>query len=121
MDMTRPCPKCPFRSDIPGYLRRSRVREIQHHLTRGDGRFTCHETTVPDDDSDSGEMYDGPNAKHCAGAMILLHKTGDYNQMMRIAARLLTTQPADPDNPLGLDLDAPVYESFADMIKAQPR
>ena len=26
--LVRPCPKCPFRTDIPGYLRRARAQEI---------------------------------------------------------------------------------------------
>lgn len=25
--LTKPCPKCPFRSDIPGYLNQARVAE----------------------------------------------------------------------------------------------
>jgi len=83
----------------------------------GDGHFTCHVTTVLEDD----EMIEGPNAQHCAGAMILLHYLEMPNQLMRISARLRRTAPVDPDNPLDLKLDSPIFHTFEEMEDAQDR
>lgn len=85
--MRTPCPHCPFRTDIPGYLRGDRMEEIIDSLLSGES-FTCHETTVDDPDSEEGEMMDGSNAQHCAGALIFLEHQEQPNQMMRIAERL---------------------------------
>lgn len=120
-DLKRPCKDCPFRSDRPGYLTRGRASEIVRHLMpdqpgRG-GSFTCHKTTVPlDDDDDTGEMTDGPNAQHCAGALIMLEKVDrlGFNQSLRLAMRL------GMFNPDGLDMASPVHTP-EDFIKAQPR
>lgn len=121
-DLRRPCKECPFRNDRPGYLTRERARQIAHALDPGrpdlGGSFTCHKTTVPADDEDEdGDMMDGPNAQHCAGALIMLEKSGrtDHNQILRIMGRL---GAYDPDK---LDLDAPIHESAEAFIKAQPR
>lgn len=119
-DLKTPCKDCPFRSDRPGYLRKARAREIStaldpRHLGGG-STFTCHKTTVPaDDDDEDGGMVDGPNAQHCAGALIMLEKSGrlDHNQTLRIMARLGAFDPA------ALDLDAPVHASAEDWIAAQ--
>lgn len=110
-DLVRPCPKCPFRQDIPGYLHGERSREISESLAGG-GTFTCHQTTVeaPEDDENfGGEMMDGPNAQMCAGAMIALQQSGGSNQIMRIAER---TKGFDPDR---LDRSVPVG-SLSDFI-----
>ncbi len=88
-DLVRPCPKCPFRQDIDGYLRGDRAQEIATSLAQG-GAFTCHQTTVeaPEDDENfGGEMMDGPKAQMCAGAMLALMQSGGPNQIMRIAQR----------------------------------
>jgi hypothetical protein len=111
-EMTTPCADCPFRTDVEPYLQAERVREIRDTLTRDQGTFTCHKTTVPDPENDSRRM-DGKNAQHCAGAMILLEKTNSPNQMMRIAERL---QAYDRTK---LAMDAPVFDSFAEMAAAQ--
>ena len=74
--------------------------------------FTCHETTVPDE-SDEGEMKDGPNAQHCGGALIILEKLERPNQMMRIAERLGFYDRRK------LDMHAPVFDSIEDFIDAQ--
>jgi hypothetical protein len=73
--MTTPCNNCPFRNDKPPFgLRPGRVREIAVALERT--TFTCHKTTVHNDDDDDPGMIDGPNARHCAGALILMEKLG---------------------------------------------
>ena len=85
MTMTRPCAKCPFRTDIPGYLTSERMEEIVGGLIGG-ATFTCHETTIESDDGE--DMIDGPNAQHCAGALIFLEHNEMPNQLMRIYERL---------------------------------
>jgi hypothetical protein len=114
MDMVRPCAKCPFRTDVEPYLTCARVREIEMALTRQQATFTCHETTVPSD-GDDGEMIDGPNAQHCAGALILMEKLNRPNQLMRIYERLGGYDRTK------LKMDAPVFDTFAAMRRAQER
>ena len=110
-DMTSPCPQCPFRNDIRPYLRADGAEEIANALESG-STFTCHKTTVPDPDSD-GEMMDGPNAQHCAGALILLEKLEAPNQMMRWMERIGFYDRRK------LDMDAPVFDDFDEFIEAQ--
>jgi hypothetical protein len=105
--LTSPCAHCPFRSDIPPFLTRERVREIEHALERSE--FPCHETTEHDDD---GEYMSTREEAHCAGALILKEKLGESSQMMRIAERLGMYDPRK------LKMDAPVYESFDEMAAA---
>lgn len=108
--LTTPCAHCPFRSDIRPFLTRARVREIERSLSRSE--FPCHKTVTYDDD---GEPVTGRDEVHCAGALILVTKEGWSSQMMRIAYRLGLF---DPD---ALDMEAPVYESFDAMARAQRR
>lgn len=108
--LTTPCRNCPFRSDVAPYLTKGRVRELSRGLERGE--FTCHKTTVTDPDDDS-ENIDGPKARHCAGALILMEKASQPSQMMRIAERI---GMYDAD---ALDMDAPVFDSWREMIDAQ--
>jgi hypothetical protein len=111
--LTRPCAKCPFRNDIPGYLSADRVAEIEDSLIRSE--FPCHETTRDDeDDSCSGHYTPKGGEIHCAGALILLEKLERPSQMMRISERLGFYDRRK------LDMDAPVFDSFEDMMDAQP-
>ena len=112
-DLKSPCPHCPFRNDINPYLTAERVEEIRESLDRG--TFTCHETTVEVDcDDGGGEMKDGPNAQHCAGALILMEKCGESSQMTRIAERL------GMYNHKKLNMDSPVFDCWEDMVDCQP-
>jgi len=113
--LKKPCSNCPFRTDVTPYLRVGRVQEMEAELIGQQRSFTCHKTTVAgeDDEDGSSNMVDGPNAQHCAGAMILLEKSNAPNQMMRIAERLGLYKPSE------LDMDAPVYDSFREMREAQ--
>jgi hypothetical protein len=113
-DMTSPCPRCPFRTDITPYLTPGRVREITTALLRQNATFTCHKTTVAGEEAEDGthDMVDGPNARHCAGALIMIEKMGYAHQMMRIAERLGMYDASR------LNMDAPVYESDIDMLRA---
>lgn len=107
--LTKPCSHCPFRSDIRPFLTPERVREIARSLVRAE--FPCHETTG----AKEGERAPESEWKHCAGALILLEKVGRPSQMMRIAERLGMYDARK------LDMAAAVYESFEDMVSAQPR
>jgi hypothetical protein len=104
--MSAPCDNCPFRTDIRGYLRPGRVREIANSLFRQQS-FPCHKTTVPDGDD---ELTDGPNSQQCAGAEIFLAKQGMSTQMSRIAGRLGLPVAE-------LDMDAPVCGSLRELLK----
>ncbi len=110
-EMKYPCPHCPFRNDEPGYLRGARMQEIVDDILYQDMSFTCHETTVPcDDDDGSGEMTDGPNAQHCAGAMIFLEHNKRANQSMRIGERFKMYDSKK------LKMDAPVFEDEESLV-----
>lgn len=105
--LTSPCPDCPFRSDVRPYLREARVRQLEVELERKE--FHCHKTTRLDGD---GDTYSDGESVHCAGALILMEKEGRSSQMMRIAERLGLYDPSR------LDMDAPVYGSFTEMVEA---
>jgi len=111
-DLVRPCAHCPFRSDIKPYLRAGRVEDIERSLERS--TFACHETTVESDDDD-GSRVETDESKHCAGALILMEKSGKSSQMMRIAERLLLYDARK------LDMESPVFNDFEAMIDAQSR
>jgi len=116
----KPCPKCPFRYDIPGYLTAVRVEEIRDSLVRGE--FPCHQTVNYDslekleyEDGDSLPESVDKKSKHCVGALILLEKEGIPSQMMRICERIGFCDRTK------LDMDAPIFDSFDEMIDNQPR
>jgi hypothetical protein len=91
---TRPCPHCPFRRDVPGFLSRYRAQQIADSLDRGQS-FTCHETNDypqgglarPCDD-ETGEAIVTIDSIHCAGAALILEAEGNPNQLMQVAERL---------------------------------
>ncbi len=107
-----PCKRCPFRTDVPPYLRRA--ESIAEGIDRG-GDFACHRTTVKaEDDEGSSILVDDPAvSKVCAGSLAIMIREDSLNQMARIAFRL---GMFDPD---GIDaFGVPVYDSFADWVKA---
>jgi hypothetical protein len=103
-NLKKPCPTCPFRTNIRPYLRPGRVREF------GRGEFPCHLTTGESQDGE--EAIQLPDSEHCAGALIMLEKMGQPHQMMRICERLNFYDASK------LDMSAPVYDSLDDMIEA---
>lgn len=105
--LTRPCPKCPFRSDITPYLRTDRVRDLARALVRSE--FACHQTTKPTGDGDRVATKD---SIHCAGALILLEKEKLPSQMMRICERVGLYDPTT------MDMTSAVYDSWDEMIQA---
>lgn len=107
--MTRPCPKCPFRTDIDPFLTHGRAREIADALRRGTS-FECHETL--DYDSDDEAPRSTPKSRFCTGAAITMEREGvlDHNQMARISMRLGLMDPTK------FDTDSPVCDSLKAWI-----
>jgi len=103
-DLTHPCKDCPYRTDVVPYLKQDRAEEIIHEITENQKTFTCHKTTELDD----------RNRQHCAGALILLEKNNEPNQMMRIAERLRYYDRTK------LKMSAPVFDTYQEFIDAQP-
>ncbi len=112
----RPCAHCPFRNDIRPYLTVGRVVEITSSLLQ-DGSFPCHETTVDVEDEETGEgrRIATADSLQCAGAMIILEKIEQPNQIMRIMERIGAYDRTK------MDMDAPVYDDFDEMIAATVR
>lgn len=108
--MTSPCDSCPFRRDVDPFITTARVREIADGLVRAE--FPCHKTVKYDGD---GEWSRTGKEVHCAGALILLEKIEQPSQMMRIAERLGMYDARK------LDMAAPVYDDFDEMLAAHER
>lgn len=107
-DLKRPCPKCPFRTDIPGYLRPERCTEIAESLARG-AEFPCHETTVEIEAEDGNDRAPTADSQFCAGALLLMEAAETPNQIMRVAERI---GRYDPEK---MDRSAPVARSFIEF------
>lgn len=109
--LVRPCAKCPFRTDIDGYLRPERAREIAESLAHG-APFPCHETTgfVEDDDGEE-DLAAVATSQFCAGALICIEAQGNANQLMRVAERVGLYDAAK------LDRTAPVAGSFVEFVQ----
>lgn len=107
--MTKPCKRCPFRTDVKPYLTTPRVEGILDTITHQQGTFTCH-NTVKSDDYDDQNVTD--EEQHCAGALILLEHIEKPNQMMRIMERFGGYDAAK------LDMDSPVYKHPDEMLEA---
>ena len=102
-DLTTPCGECPFRNDINGYLTTARVKQLKKDVVNGEKTFACHKTVYSP----------GTTEHHCAGALILLKKLNKHGRMLQIAERLGLYDPSK------LDMSAPVFDSFEEMIDAQ--
>ncbi len=105
--LRRPCKNCPFRTDVPGYLRRGRAVQIARDVAEG-APFYCHETTVLDDEGD--EMEVGPDSQVCAGSLIALERDGVGSGLTRVAERLGALDVSR------LDMSAPVARSLAEFV-----
>ena len=104
-NLIRPCKKCPFRTDcLAGWLGEARATEIFDGITDQQKTFTCHETTTMDDDDDGQE-------EHCAGALILLEKLEQPNQLMRWMEQLGGYDRQK------LKIDSPVFETGEKFIE----
>lgn len=104
--LRRPCTNCPFRTDcLEHWLSRGRAQEIANSITHEQAPFQCHETT------EVGGADPGKE-QQCAGASILLEKTGiGPGQYARVAERLGFFEPEK------LDLQAPVFDTVRDFIE----
>lgn len=84
----RPCAKCPFRADVPNYLRSGRRIQIATAIAQG-GDFPCHETTVDCYDEDGmSDRQATSDSKLCAGAIKAALASGAVPQNIRIMSRL---------------------------------
>lgn len=111
--LKKPCADCPFRTD-KNYLSKDRARDIADALCgntdTGDTQsFQCHKTL---DYTNEDPQHTGKTS-FCAGAMILLQKTGAANTQMQIGERLGLFDPQE------LRLDSAVHESFEQFIDSQ--
>lgn len=108
MDYTlkKPCPHCPFRTDIKTFITPERSEDICQSLLSGQD-FPCHKTTGEDEE---GETTVESDSKMCAGAMIMLEHMQRPTQMMRISERLGLYDYKK------LDMNSPIYEDTCDMI-----
>lgn len=112
-NMAHPCPHCPFRNDIRGYLRRDRVKEIVMSVLRQQS-FPCHKTTELIEDDCESDLVATEDSEQCAGADIFALKHGVCSQMRRICGRL--GMPVAE-----LDEDAPVCEDLEEMLEVHSR
>jgi hypothetical protein len=117
--LVKPCPKCPFRIDVPPFLRRDRAAEIVDSL-RGGGEFPCHATLDYETEREDGAGVHTDKTRFCAGALGVFRNedpdlAGMANQMVRISARLGILTESDVFDPS----EVPVFESFDDFVEAQ--
>lgn len=113
MDLRRPCPNCPFRTDIRPFLSAARAEEIVLAITEQQQTFQCHKTVHYMEDEDGEETHSQtPDDQHCAGALIMLEKMEQPNQWMRIAERLGCYDRTK------LHMESPVYDDGEQMIEA---
>lgn len=89
-NLKQPCRDCPFRVDIPGYLRGSRARGIIDDLLNNDMQgFPCHKTIETVDGEDGFcETIATDESQQCAGGLLLLLKLGRPNVATRLAVAL---------------------------------
>lgn len=107
---SRPCVKCPFRSEFSGeqdYLRGGRRQGIVESMLSG-GRFPCHETT------------DGPynEERECAGAMLVLYRADQSSNYMRILERI---GRLDPDELMERNADVELWTLDECLSEGEPQ
>jgi hypothetical protein len=108
--LTTPCANCPFRTDVPAYLRPDRIRQIADDI-QADQTFWCHKTVDHDEECD--ESVIGKRARVCAGMMATVENEGRPGQGMRVGERLGMYSPEL------LDSAAPVYGSIEEWAVAK--
>ena len=106
--MSNPCNECPFRRDRAGFLHRSRAQDIADGLLALGEKchpFVCHKTLNRTDIDE----------QHCAGALILLEKTGRPHLAM-ILGRQLREYVGSPN------VDHPhVFDSMKEFVEHHAR
>lgn len=113
-DLVRPCPHCPFRTDIDGYLRPERAQEIATSIARG-ATFPCHKTTEYVEDEEGNDLKETATSQMCAGAMIAMEREEHPNQALRFAERIGLYDPSK------LDMSSPVGTLFEFQRKHDDR
>jgi hypothetical protein len=108
-DLTQPCDLCPFRNDEKRlWVHPSTLKGM------ASGEFCCHKTGVTQENEDGcSEIIPTENSQHCAGALIFLEHIEQPHQMMRICERLGMYDRRK------LNMDAPVFQSFAQVRKSR--
>lgn len=71
--MREPCNRCPFRTDVKPFLTAAFGEELAYHAQNPYNSFTCHKTTVSDEEfgGDGDEMVCTENSLECAGFITL--------------------------------------------------
>jgi len=71
--MKEPCEHCPFRYDVKPFLHPERGAELARHAYNPYNSFTCHKTTVSDEEigGEGTEMIRTAKSKECAGFLTL--------------------------------------------------
>lgn len=98
--LAQPCVKCPFRKDVPIFLRLERREEIRDAIALRDDVFWCHSTVDYEGDEPSVN-----SASPCAGAAQAIRQAGGQTQMERIEERLGIGRPELEDRVEVWDLD----------------
>ena len=99
--MKQPCKHCPYRADVKPFLRAKRGEELAYHASNKYNSFTCHKTTVSDEEfgGEGDSMVCTENSKECAGFVTL-----QINEGM--------------DCPEGFTPSEKVYSDIHEMIEA---
>lgn len=79
-DLVKPCKTCPFRIENDGFKFPYRRAE---QIVYADGGFACHSTTTK-----KGRGVNHKEAQACAGRLIVLERSEQPDQMMRICERI---------------------------------
>lgn len=118
--LRKPCKECPFLRG-QSYLYPARAREIGEAVMHGDVTFTCHKhlhgayRQADFDDNEACSYKADMNDQHCAGALLMIEKTGAANAMVQIAERLGLYDPQR------LEHDHDVYLSPDEMAEGHAR
>lgn len=97
-----PCQHCPFRKDVKPFLHPKRGEEIAYHAQNPYNSFSCHKTTVSDEEfgGEGTMMVSTEESKECAGFLTLQINEGVI------------------ECPEGFTASENIYESSADMAEA---
>lgn len=106
--LKRPCADCPFRRSMAGnyQLPSARLEEIRTATA-----FQCHKTVDYSADSGDLEGRAGDKPQQCAGLMAALHASGQPNQIMQVAERLIGYDAGMIDT-------TDTFESWEDVVTA---
>ena len=111
MTKLKPCRDCPFRSDCPLPLRKSRRIEIATSLHK-DSPFHCHKTLNYSGDDDELVTQD---SKLCVGSMIFLEQSRTGGMLANLSYRI---QVVFGDLKIeDLSDEVPVFKSIDEFIE----